>query len=173
MNGKVQAYAALAKPFVSRPPDEENARAEGERYDEIAAHMAEEVEENYQYYLESLKKPWPFYIATPRAEGDHLSVSWEISYDINEENIEYEFILASDYLFENVLYQEENIWLPEVSCPLPEPGQYFVRVRARNESGYEQDCFDYWSVDEYGKIYGAKAFQIQEDGTITDILEVE
>lgn len=173
VNEKVQAYAELVKPFVYRMPDLENVRADEDQYDEVTAHMAEEVEENYGYYLESLKKPWPFYIATPRAEGDQLSVSWEISYDINEENIEYEFVLASDYRFENVLYQVENIWLPEVSCPLPEPGQYYVRVRARNESGYEQDCFDYWSVDEYGKFYGAKAFQILEDGTITDILEVE
>ena len=34
-----------------------------------------------------------------------------------------------------------------------EAGQYFVRVRAGNKSGYTQDAFDYYVIDT-GKVYG-------------------
>ena len=64
--------------------------------------------------------------------------------------------------------QEEGLRLPEMTFDLLPPGQYFIRVRAKNASGYEQDCYDYYSMDSGGKAYGAKCFYVNEDGTITE-----
>ncbi|MCI6374017.1 MAG: hypothetical protein MR821_01830 [Clostridiales bacterium] len=46
---------------------------------------------------------------------------------------------------------------------MPEPGQYFLKVTAANDSGYTQDCFDYYVTDG-GKVYGTFCFYILEDG---------
>ena len=46
-------------------------------------------------------------------------------------------------------------------------GQYFLRVRATNESGYTQDAFDYY-VTEAGKHYGMICFYVQPDGSIVE-----
>ena len=47
------------------------------------------------------------------------------------------------------------------------PGQYFIRVKARDSSGNEQYAFDYY-VTEQGKEYGIKCFYILPDGTIAE-----
>lgn len=169
---RVERYAAVVKPFVYRMPDLAYARRDADVYDEIIAAMPGEIELNYQYYLESLEKPWPFYVGVPQVMDDKLSITWDVSYDLDHEEITYSFILASDYEFQNVIASEENIRIPGVTVNVPGPGQYFIRVRAKNASGYEQDCYDYYSVDEIGKVYGAKCFYIEEDGTITEYVDV-
>lgn len=169
---RVERYAAVVKPFVYRMPDLAYARRDADVYDEIIAAMPGEIELNYQYYLESLEKPWPFYVGVPQVMDDKLSITWDVAYDLDHEEITYSFILASDYEFQNVIASEENIRIPGVTVNVPGPGQYFIRVRAKNASGYEQDCYDYYSVDEIGKVYGTKCFYIEEDGTITEYVDV-
>ena len=46
-------------------------------------------------------------------------------------------------------------------------GQYYVRVKAKNDSGYEQYAFEY-IVGDNGKMYGMKAFWVMEDGTVLE-----
>ena len=96
-------------------------------------------------------------------------MEWDASYDRDNEEITYSFTLASDYLFQNVIASEENLRLPVYDFTDLDPGTYFIRIRARNESGYEQDCYDYYSVDGLGKVYGARAFVVNEDGTTKDL----
>ena len=50
------------------------------------------------------------------------------------------------------------------------PGQYYLRVQAINESGYVQECYDYYSRDDgKGKAYGTKAFVVNADGSIENV----
>lgn len=168
------SYAQIARPYLNSLPDSEYRRCDEEEYDYVVEHMPEEIEQNYQYYLESLEKPLPFYIATPvRTDDGQISVLWDMAYDFDNEEITYEFWLASDYNFENILAHEENVRIPEATFSALEPGQYYIRVKATNESGYVQDCYDYYSVEGYGKVYGAKAFTVDADGTISDVLAEE
>ncbi|MGI6007320.1 MAG: exopolysaccharide Pel transporter PelG [Ruminococcus sp.] len=169
----VQQYAAVVRPYLYREPDQEYARLDENGYDILIGALAGEVEENYGYYQLSLEKPWPFYVDTPAEEGDNITVQWEASYDPDGENITYSFLLASDYQFTQILYQKDNIVIPTVTFQKLPPGQYFMRVQAENESGYVQDCFDYYTVDAEGKIYGTKSFFVNADGTITDYIEEE
>lgn len=135
--------------------------------------LAGEIQENYGYYRESQERPWPFYVGTPYEENGHITVLWDASYDMDGEDITYSFTLARDYNFQDVLYTKEDIRLPEASFDMLEPGTYFIRVLAKNESGYVQACYDYYSTDNEGKAYGAKAFTVKEDGTIEEVENVE
>ncbi len=78
----------------------------------------------------------------------------------------YEYILATDYLFENVIDRREGLPVPTATTAPLSPGTYFLRVRATNASGRSTDCFDYYSVSAYGKVYGCYCFVVREDGTI-------
>ena len=100
-----------------------------------------------------------------------MTVQWDASYDLDGEDVTYSFQLATDYLFQNVLASAENLRLPEATFNKLEPDTYYMRVRATNESGYTQDCYDYYSSD-LGKVYGAKPFIVNADGTISE-MEVE
>ena len=109
----------------------------------------------------------PFYIGVPQADGTKLVLNWDVSYDFDAEDITYTVEIAKDYLFEDVIFQKRGLVIPEAETELPEAGQYFVRVRAENASGYTQDAFDYYVTDE-GKHYGMVCFYVTEDGTIEE-----
>ena len=89
------------------------------------------------------------------------------------EDINYEFWLARDYNFTDVISHQTDLRIPEATFDPLEPGTYYIRVRATNESGYVQDCFDYCSVSGIGKVYGAKDFIINADGTVVENVDEE
>ena len=109
----------------------------------------------------------PFYIGIPQVANGQLHLNWDSSYNFTVEEIYYTVELAKDYLFNKVLYRQENLILPELTMDMLPAGQYFLRVRATNASGYTQDAFDYY-VTEAGKHYGMICFYVQPDGSIAE-----
>ena len=170
INNLVNTYRQVVKPYVYSMPDILYARLTDDEYDIVADALAGEIQQNYQFYLESLEKPMPFYIAVPTQENGQLTLSWDAAYDFDNENITYTVELASDALFQNMIFSQQNIRVPQVTTTSLPEGQYFIRVRATNESGYTQDAFDYYVVetnDSY-KIYSTKCFYVLADGTIEE-----
>ena len=54
-------------------PDRMYAPLTSVQYDKIAAALPKEIEANYQrLYLESLKRPMPFYIGVPKTDDTSL-----------------------------------------------------------------------------------------------------
>ena len=163
----IESYKSVVKPYAYSMPDQMNEPLTEEQYEQVAAAIPGEVEKNYQLYLESLEKPMPFYIGVPVIENNKLKLVWDVSYDFDAEDITYTVEVARDYLFQDVIYRSENQPLPEMAMDVPEAGQYFVRVRAGNKSGYTQDAFDYYVTDS-GKNYGMKCFYVTEDNRVEE-----
>lgn len=78
----------------------------------------------------------------------------------------YAYQLATDYEFQNVLSEGAGLAIPYAKTGMLEPGTYYLKVTATNESGRTTDCFDYYSVSGVGKIYGCYQFIVWQDGTI-------
>lgn len=167
LTSKIESYKNVLKPYLYLMPDAEYEPLTSEQYDQIAASLPDEIEKNYQLYLESLETPMPFYIGVPTIDGDKLRFNWDVSYDLDAEDITYSVEVARDYLFQDVIYQNTTLTVPESEMELPNAGQYFVRVRATNTSGKTQDAFDYYVTNE-GKHYGMKCFYITEDNTVEE-----
>nr|WP_294665415.1 CotH kinase family protein [uncultured Blautia sp.] len=167
MSTMVEKYKDVVKPYLYEMPDEFYAPLTSEQYDEIAAALPKEIEQNYQLYVESLSKPMPFYIGVPETDGKKMKITWDPSYSFDAEDITYSVEMAKDYLFQDVIYSQEGLQIPETQVPLPEAGQYFIRVRAFNEEGDAQDAFDYYVTDE-GKHYGMRCIYVTEDGQIEE-----
>lgn len=163
----VEAYQSVVKPYVYRMPDQLHAPLTESNYDYIASTLHEEIAHKYRAYYESYQRPMPFYIGTPVAENGNFHFTWESAFDFRAEDITYTVELARDYQFQNVVYRKEGVRIPEVTTPLREPGQYFLRVRAVNESGMVQDAFDYYATPE-GKQYGMKCFYLSGNGRIAE-----
>ena len=96
-----------------------------------------------------------------------MKINWDNSYSFDAEDITYSVEIAKDYLFQDVIYTQDGLLIPETELELPEAGQYFIRVRAANEEGNTQDAFDYYVTDE-GKQYGMKCIYVTEDGQIEE-----
>ena len=167
LTSKIESYKNVLKPYLYLMPDAEYEPLTSEQYDQIAASLPDEIEKNYQLYLESLETPMPFYIGVPTIDGDKLKFNWDVSYDLDAEDITYSVEVAGDYIFRDVIFQNTTLTVPEAEMDLPKAGQYFVRVRATNTSGKTQDAFDYYVTDE-GKYYGMRCFYITEDSTVEE-----
>ena len=138
-----------------------------DQYEQIAAAIPAEIEENYKSFRESYKKPMPFYIGVPQIDNGKLRINWDASYDFEARDIRYTVELARDYAISDVVFKAEDVLLPEVTCDAPDTGQYFVRVRATNSDGYTQDAFEYYVTDD-GKQYGMKCFYVQDGGKVVE-----
>ena len=163
----VAHYRSIVEKYLWRTPDIVYARLTPEQYDQVAGNLPQQIEENYQLYLESLKRPMPFYIGAPEIKNGMLRFVWDASYDFEAEDIRYTVEVSDNYDFSTLLFQKDNLVLTETETAVPPPGQYFVRVHATNASGYTQDAFDYYSA-EGGKRYGMRCFYVTRDGRIVE-----
>lgn len=173
----VSAYRKITLPYLLRDPDNQYWDTTVSFFDRIANALPSEIELNYQYYLESLKKPFPFFVALPEVTADgSLRMLWDASYDL-EGDVTYTCILAHDPGFTDVIAQDDGLRVPEYVCDVQlEPGEdYFIRVQATNDAGWTQDCFDYYNKDPMlrGKRYGCFAFTMNEDGTFDALMNME
>ena len=172
INELVSGYRSVIKPYVYSMPDLMYVPLAETEYDVVADRIADEIEKNYLDYKESLEKPMPFYIGTPSVENKKLEFSWDMAYDFDSENVTYSVEIASDYLFQDMIYSQLGLRISHIEMDLLPEGQYFIRVRATNESGQTQDAFDYYDVDDR-TIYGTKCFYILADGTVEEYRRVE
>ncbi len=157
--------SSIVEPYLYSMPDIVYARVNRAEYRELMKMLPDEIENNYQRYLQSLEKPMPFFIGTPQMDNGRIKFTWETAYDFDQETIEYTVELCKDYLFENCIYKQEGILIPEAEIVRLPVGQYFLRITAKNSSGYEQYAFDYY-MGENGKQYGVMCFWISKDGSI-------
>lgn len=167
MQKMIDAYAEVVKPYVYSGADLFYAPLTETEYDTVCAGMVKEIEENYQLYKQSLEQPMPFYIGDPELVEDGISFNWDISYDFDNENVFYSFELADNFAFKNPIVSETEIFVPGyVYEGELEPGQYFVRIKSKNESGQEQLAFDSYVSNDGVDVYSTRSFYVMPDGRI-------
>ena len=163
----LEHYRGVTETYVWQMPGRMYVPITHAEYEDVLKSIWPEIEENYNYYWESYRRPMPFYIGIPQAANGQLHLNWDPSYNFKVEDICYTVELAKDYLFNTVFFRQENLILPELTMDTLPAGQYFLRIRATNASGYTQDAFDYY-VTEAGKHYGMICFYVQPDGSIVE-----
>lgn len=175
-DGRIDAYAKtyseLLKPYIFSGRDALAMPVTVTQHNKIASSLTDEVKDNYQYYKESYDKPMPFFIGVPVREDDHYALQWDIAYTFNTEPVSYTFELARDYTFRNPIVKVSDLRLPVTTFDLLPPGQYFIRVIAKDAGGQTQTAFDAYTT-EGGKVYGTKCFYVDQDGQIVEDLYVE
>jgi len=167
MSSMIDGYVATVKPYLYSGRDLLYAPLTQSEHAYISDKLPTEIDLNYNLYKESFKKPLPFFIGVPLLTNGQYELEWDPSYDFEGEDLTYTFELAKDCYFKNMVYKEENIVVPVVKFDKLPKGQYFVRVKAYNESGYSQYAFDSY-ITETGKIYGTKSFYVGADGKVTE-----
>ena len=77
-------------PYISQMPDLMNLQHTPEESQEIASRLGDEVEENYQNFLDSLTDPMPFWMYEgEQGEETSMELSWEPAYDFEGQPFTY------------------------------------------------------------------------------------
>ena len=172
INSMVRRYRSIVEPYVRKMPDSMHEPLTSSQYDTVANQLHSEIEQNYQTYRTGFNKPMPFYIGKPTPTNGKLKLSWDVSYDFNDEDLRYSVTVAKDYEGKDVVFTQSDLVLPEAVMDMPGEGQYFIKVSVRNASGETQDAFDYYVTDG-NKIYGIKCFYVKADGSIVEDANVQ
>ena len=86
INSMVRRYRSIVEPYVRKMPDSMHEPLTSSQYDTVANQLHSEIEQNYQTYRTGFNKPMPFYIGKPTPTNGKLKLSWDVSYDFNDED---------------------------------------------------------------------------------------
>lgn len=162
----IQSYAGVVKPYVFRAPDVGYLSKTSAQYDEIVNKMADDVQDCYTFYKESLKKPMPFFLALPERIGDEFIFAWDTAFDFDNQKILYNFDLSQDCNFASTIYSQSDFEIPQIKTQSLKPGQYFYRVTCKNEDGETQTAMESYVDAKWLTHYGVLTFYAMPDGTI-------
>ncbi len=166
LSGMISKYRKVTEHFAYSEPDVTYMKTTKEAYDEIASNLPNLVDTYYGFYKDSLQKPMPFFIGTPTIQNGKINVSWDASYDLQEEDLSYTARLSRNPDGTDVVEEYTGKW-NGATFDLHSSGQYFIKVSVSDESGNTQDAFDIYDAGENGKYYGVICFYINNDGSIS------
>lgn len=164
----VEQYKPVAEEYALRMPDVQYFPTTKQGMELDFDLMPSEIELNYELYLQSLKTPMPFYLGVPAVNEDVLSFTWDEAYDFGAQNITYQFQVARDWDFQDIVFETTKMNLTSSETEMPQPGGYFWRVIATNEAGETQYSFDIF-FDSTGYPHsGMKRFEVTNDGEVVE-----
>lgn len=165
---KISDYSKVVKEYLYQLPDQTYARVTQEDYTALEEGLIAEIEENYAMYQESMSSVWPFHILTPENTGGQTVLNWEEAYRFSGGEVAYTVELSRDFSFNEHIVQE-TVDSTSLSVDALPAGQYFLRVRAEGEDGFQQDAYEYYGTEAGTKCYSTLCFYVQGDGSITAV----
>lgn len=168
INGLLDVYLPVVEKYALTMPDVQYLPTTKEKMRSDIELIPSEVENNYKLYRESLQTPMPFFLGTPVIADGSLGFNWDPSYNFDDQNITYHFILAKDIALTDIVHEQELSNILSVKIDIPEPGEYFWTVTATNSSGKSQKPFDsLWDANDT-PYSGLKGFYISDDGQVLE-----
>jgi spore coat protein H len=162
-------YRTVVDTFTHRMPDVINLGCTLDQLELIYEHMPFDTDRAYQYFMESLKKPMPFYLDSVEKLANGLKLSWGDSYDFDGELMYYTVEVATDWSFKpgTIVFESPRQLKLQSEIPVLPEGTYYWRVTAANESGKTQIAFDQVFSDA-GAHQGMRRFTITKDGQVNN-----
>jgi spore coat protein H len=135
----------------------------------IYQNMPNDTERAYQYFMDSMKKPMPFYLNNVEKAEDALLLSWDDAYDFDGELVYYNVEVATDWSFqpETIVFESVRQLKLQSEIPILLEGTYYWRVTAANVSGETQIAFDQVFSDT-GVHQGMRRFSITKEGQVNN-----
>ncbi|MFN8382601.1 MAG: CotH kinase family protein [Anaerolineales bacterium] len=164
----IKLYQPVVDQYTQVLPDNYYMPSDPSQSHLIANLIPGDVETNYNLYVESLKKPMPFYLGEPTLSDGKLSFAWDESHDFNGEDISYHFQIAKDWAFNDVVFDQVLTNTTNIQVDMLSPGEYFWGVVATNTSGYSQYPFDKYYDTDSRSHPGVKRFYVTPDGEVLE-----
>ncbi|RAV13826.1 exopolysaccharide Pel transporter PelG [Paenibacillus contaminans] len=157
---QIDKYKETVKPFLFRNPDIQFLPGLNTDFEKELEKLVNTPEKGKQRYLEELEKPRPFYQYEEESVGGQSVFTWEISYDLQGDNLTYDVAIAKDPLFTQIVVQKTGLQQNSFSTPQLKKGKYYWRVIVRDSKGNEQGSFDYYKDKEENYFNGIKEFEV-------------
>lgn len=149
----VDSYEPIALEYLQREPDNQNGLVDIEEVKESFDMLPNEIEGNYQEYLDSIQKPIPVFIGNPFLYGNYIQFTWSDSYDFQGDKFTYTLEISDSLSFDNIILSQSGIKDTELIIEKLPPGHYYCRVFIDDSEGNRMGAFDIY-IDLKNNIYG-------------------
>lgn len=158
---QLSLYQPNVKPLISRNPDIKFLPIKIEDYDAALKQFQEVPSRSMERYIKDLEKPKPFYMFEPLVEETQLVFNWQLSFDLQNDDLFYDVDVAKDPLFKQVIHTESGVLNNQIVIKRPPNGYYYWRVTARDSQGNTQTSFDVFTDTEEVSYYGVLRLEVQ------------
>lgn len=158
---QLESYKDVVEPFLYREPDIQFLPEQNSDFEEELQIIVNTPERGLQRFLEDLEKPKPFYQHDVERNGDQIEFSWDISFDLQDDALEYEVTVAKDPEMKQIVYKESHLKDNTFSIKELSKGTYYWKVIVSDAAGNWQYSFDSYKDEEGNYYYGMREFEVE------------
>ncbi len=160
VQGLLDQYRDKVEPFAKRSPDIQYLPGKLAEMPEDYERILATPEQGYKLFLEDLEKPKPFYMDQVDEEDGKFQFSWGISFDLQGDDLTYDWTLAKDPGFTQIVDEKTGLAANRVSVDKLKSGTYYWKVIARDSKGNTQISFDSFEDVDGTPYYGMMKFEV-------------
>ncbi|MEI6131941.1 MAG: CotH kinase family protein [Bacillota bacterium] len=148
---KVQALVDSYKPVLEKTmtimPDLRISRLPPNEINSYLNGFYKNIQQNYNYYLESIKYPSPVFVSDPKMDSaGKVTFAWEPSFDYNGTLISYDVAFYYDPTMLRKVFSASNITQTQYTYGTAiKKGTYYLKISIRDTNGNVQRSFDFFS----------------------------
>lgn len=157
----VKTYKPIVKPFITREPDIAYLPGNLSIYEQELERIINLPIENELKFTESLQKPMPIFLGEVRQEGSRLYFTWDMSYDLQGDELTYHFQLAKEPSFAKPVVERRDMKAMQLALDDIGKGRYFWRVIVRDAKGNSMYAFDDYSDEDDVEYHGVRSFYVK------------
>lgn len=158
---QIDQYHDVVKPFILKNPDKKYLSIESSKYESELKQIINTPEKAKKRYYEDLQKPKPFYMADVEQTDSKLLFSWDVSFDLQADDLYYTVTVAKDPYMKKIIASKKDIRENKFTMKPPASGQYFWRVTVRDGKGHVQTSFDMYSDEDGNEFNGIRDFEVK------------
>jgi uncharacterized membrane protein len=161
IGAQLKLYQDVITPFIYRQPDVNFLPNKVSNYTEELDIILQTPEAGIKRFYEDLEKPKPYYMDDVEDLGNKLKFSWDLSFDLQDDDLFYDFIIAKDLEFTTIVYEKRDVTENVMEIEKLPPGIYYWKSTVRDREGHRQDAFDF-ILDEDGSSFdGVREFEVK------------
>lgn len=157
---QLNMYASVVEPYLFRAPDKQFLPEINTEYGKELQRIIATPERSVQRFIEDIEKPKPFFMNDIVDDGKSITFSWQISYDLQGNDLYYDVIIAKDPLLTQIIESQENLQANEFQIKKPKDGYYYWKVIVRDSEGNEQQSFEMYKDEEGDNYFGIRQFEV-------------
>jgi len=160
---QMEKYQQIVTPFLYRAPDINFLPGTLKKLEDEMREIPNTPDLGIKMFLEDLEKPKPFFLNDIELEDGKHILSWDLSFDLQGDDLTYEVAIATDPEFHRIVKEQKGLTTTEYKVEDLPPGTYYWKTVARDSKGNSQIAFDRLEDedDDDKKYYGIRQFEVE------------
>jgi spore coat protein H len=149
-------YYPIVKSFIKSSPDLNYLPYTVDRFETVYKRLPELTELNKVDYYQEIENPMPIFLNDSKLGNGSYLFEWDYSFDLQGDELSYDFQLSTDLSFSTFLSQKENMMESKTTVNGLDPGRYFWRVVVKDSKNNRQIAFDSYEDEDGDTFNGVK-----------------